>query len=176
MISEADKSVEFVDHNVFANMFAIEDRKLITFRRARPFFDVAVLVSMLRDFVTSTKYRKYVGQSAESLRAFIESLIDNPSAAIFVAEKDAHVIGMLGVLGYVHPMSGEKCAGELFWWLDPNHRGAGGWLLRRAEQWAREYGAGSMQMIAPADNARVAEMYQRLGYEAVETAYHRTLA
>ena len=42
-----------------------------------------------------------------------------------------------------------KRARELFWWLHPEERGAGGWLLRRAEKWALAYGAASLQMIAP---------------------------
>ena len=137
--------------------------------------DVSALVWMLREFVTSTKYRKFVGDSPEALRTFLDTIIANPSAAVFVADRDDKVIGMIGVLGYVHPMSGERCAGELFWWLDPSERGAGGWLLRRAEKWAREFGAVSLQMIAPADNPRVGEMYAKLGYEAVETAWHRKL-
>lgn len=137
--------------------------------------DVPSLVVMLRQFVTSTKYRKFVGESAEALRTFLLSLLANPDAAIFVAHRDEKVMGMIGVLGYVHPMSGEKCAGELFWWLNPEDRGAGGWLLRRAEKWAMGYGATNIQMIAPSDNPKVAEMYARLGYEAVETAFHRRL-
>lgn len=154
---------------------AIEMRQSIVFRRADA-TDVPRLVEMLREFVTSTKYRKFVGDSPEALAAFLAPLIENPLSAIFVAEREERVIGMLGVLGYVHPMSGEKCAGELFWWLDPNHRGAGGWLLRRAEKWARAYGAKSLQMIAPVENATVALMYRRLGYEPVETAFHKVLA
>jgi GNAT superfamily N-acetyltransferase len=145
-----------------------------TFRQASD-ADLPQLVFMLRQFVTSTKYRKFVGENAAVLRTFLEGLLMNPHAAIFIAARDEKVIGMLGVLGYAHPMSGERCAGELFWWLDPDERGAGGWLLRRAEKWAIGYGATNIQMIAPADNPRVAVMYQRLGYEAVETAFHRKL-
>jgi len=134
--------------------------------------DTSALVWMLREFVTSTKYRKFVGDSPEALNGFLQSLMTNDSAAIFVAERDARVVGMIGVLGYVHPMSGETVAGELFWWLDPEHRGAGGWLLRRAESWARGYGAKSLQMIAPFDKPHIGEMYRRLGYEPVEVAWH----
>ena len=151
----------------------IEARPTMTYRRAVA-EDLPSLVEMLRTFVTSTKYRKFVGDSPEALQTFLSPLIDNPSAAIFVAEQ-GEVVGMLGVLGYVHPMSGEKCAGELFWWLRPEHRGTGIWLLRRAEKWAQEFGAVSMQMIAPSDRPDVAALYERDGYESVEVAYHKRL-
>jgi GNAT superfamily N-acetyltransferase len=148
----------------------LEARAAIAYRQA-VYEDVPALVILLRQFVTSTKYREYVGASAEALQAFLEGILRNPSAVIFVAERDAVVIGLIGVLGYVHPMSGRTVAGELFWWLNPQDRGAGGWLLRRAENWARAYGASSLQMIAPAESPHVGAMYERLGYEAVETAY-----
>ena len=153
---------------------AVAMRAMIRFRKADA-FDVPRLVEMLREFVTSTKYRKFVGESAEALETFLQSLLANPDAAVFVAHRDEQVIGMIGVLAYAHPMSGERCAGELFWWLDTNDRGAGGWLLRRAERWARAAGATNLQMIAPSDNPRVAEMYETLGYEEVERAFHKRL-
>ncbi len=152
----------------------VRQRAAISFRQA-VVADVPRLTLMLRQFVTSTKYRKFVGDSPAALETFLLSLFLNDSSAIFVAERESQVIGMLGVLGYVHPMSGEKCAGELFWWLDPEHRGAGGWLLRRAEAWAKAYGAVSMQMIAPIDQPNVEMMYRRVGYEAVEVAYQKRL-
>lgn len=145
-------------------------RQAIAYRQALP-ADAPSLVRMLWQFATSTKYRKYVGANEAALTTFLEGLLKNESAAIFVADRENRIIGMIGVLGYIHPMSGEKCAGELFWWLDPADRGAGGWLLRRAEKWAKAYGAQSLQMIAPAESPHVGEMYTRLGYEAVETAY-----
>jgi GNAT superfamily N-acetyltransferase len=145
-----------------------------TYRRAEA-DDVGALASMLREFVTSTKYRKFVGANREALEDFLFGLLLNPNAAIFVAARGARLIGMIGVLGYVHPMSAETCAGELFWWLDPAQRGAGGWLLRRAESWARAYGAVSLQMIAPSDNPKVGRMYESLGYEEVERAFHKRL-
>jgi len=133
--------------------------------------DVPRLVGMLRQFVTSTRYRKFVGADDAHLETFLLSLFDAIDKRIFVAERRGQVIGMLGVLAYVHPMSGELCAGELFWWLDPSHRGSGGFLLRRAEKWARSVGAVSLQMIAPFDAPHVGAMYARLGYEPVEVAY-----
>lgn len=138
-------------------------------------WDVPAMVVLLRQFATSTKYRDFVGENAEALQTLLMTLVDNPHAAVFVAERDDAIIGLIGVLGYVHPMGGRLQASELFWWLDPKHRGAGGFLLRRAERWAKAYGAQSLQMIAPAESPHVGEMYMRLGYEPVETSYQKRL-
>lgn len=137
--------------------------------------DLDSLVAMFRQFVASTQYRRYVGDSAEAVTGFLGSLIVNPCAAIFVAEDAGVVVGMLGVLAYVQPMSGESVAGELFWWLNPEKRGAGGWLLRRAEKWAKAQGAKKMTMVQPADNPRVGEMYQGFGYQQVEVMHQKEL-
>jgi GNAT superfamily N-acetyltransferase len=151
-----------------------KEPSVIRFRQAGA-EDVPELVAMLRQFVTSTRYRKYVGENPEALRGFLLGIIEHPTAAIFVSERAHRVTGMIGVLGCVHPMSGEKCVSELFWWLNPAERGAGAWLLRRAEKWALHYGATSIQMAAPVDKPRVAETYAALGYEPMETSFHKRL-
>jgi GNAT superfamily N-acetyltransferase len=63
--------------------------------------------------------------------------------------------------------------GEVFWWVEPEHRGEGVKLLREAEKRAKHAGAQTMQMIAPTD--KVAGLYQRFGYEFVEAAYQKSL-
>ena len=136
--------------------------------------DVPALVELIRAFIAET-YRAFVGENPTALAAFLTDLLANPLAAVFVAERHGALIGAIGVLAYMHPMSGERCAGELFWKLHPEHRGAGGWLLRRAESWARAQGCRRMQMIQPFGNDRVGAMYQALGYEPVELMYARVL-
>ena len=143
--------------------------------RAADYFDIPALVRLLRQFAQTTKYREFIGPDEAHLATLLEGLVANPHAALFVATRDVTIVGVIGVLGYAHPMSGQTVAGELFWWLDPNHRGAGGWLLRRAEKWAKAYGARSLQMIAPAESPHVGLMYERLGYAPVETSYQRIL-
>lgn len=156
-------------------------RATVTAREAPPMFreavvdDVPQLQAMFLEFVASTQYARYVGQDGARAAAFLEQLIANPDGVILVAVRDELVIGMLGLLVYAHPMSGERVATEAFWWLDPRQRGWGVWLLRRGERWARGRGARRLSLMAPADNDRVMDVYEALGYEAVEITYQRDL-
>ncbi len=136
--------------------------------------DLPILVSMFQQFVASTQYAQYVGQNPEHCTAMIAHMLRMPDYAIFVVG-DEPIVGMVGVMAFMQPFSGEIVASELFWWLDPEHRGHGGWLLRRAEKWARERGARRMSMMAPIDKPRVAETYLKLGYREVERVFQRDL-
>lgn len=136
--------------------------------------DLPTLVRMFQQFVASTQYARYVGQNPEHCTRMMAWMLEQPNCAIFVVGDDP-IVGMLGITAVVQPFSGELVASELFWWLDPEHRGHGGWLLRRGERWATEQGARRMLMVAPSDKPRVAEMYRRLGYSPVECLFQRDL-
>lgn len=143
-------------------------------REARP-EDLPRIVAMFAEFVSSTQYARYVGNDPVHSAAMMERLITDEGKALFVVDSEDGVIGMLGVMVFTQPFSGETIASELFWWLDPKHRGHGVWLLRRAENWARSKGAARMNMMAPADKPRVAEIYEAIGYSYVERVYSRDL-
>lgn len=145
-----------------------------TIREAVP-SDVPRLAEMFSEFVASSQYAKYVGNHPTFASRAIERMIGNPAAAVFVVDAEQGIIGMLGVLTFEQPFSGELIASELFWWLDPNHRGHGCWLLKRAERWARERGAVRMSMMSPVDKPRVASTYMAMGYTEVERVFQRDL-
>ncbi len=137
--------------------------------------DVSRLSEMFAEFVASTQYAKYVGNDPSYSSAMMERMISSEDCAIFVVDHEDGIVGMIGVMVFTQPFSGERVASELFWWLDPSHRGHGVWLLRRGESWARGHGATRMTMMAPIDKPRVAEIYQAVGYEATETVFQRNL-
>ncbi len=136
--------------------------------------DLPTLVAMFQQFVASTQYAKYVGQDAVYCTGAIADLINSCTSAVFVVGDDP-IFGMLGVSVFVQPFSGEIVASEHFWWLDPEHRGHGPWLLRRAERWAKTLGATRMTMMAPIDKPDVATIYGKLGYNEVERIFQRDL-
>jgi GNAT superfamily N-acetyltransferase len=105
----------------------------------------------------------------EQINNLLEQLVAHPHGLLLVSEDDGVVTGMFGAVAFPHPISGEITVGELFWWAD--RRGVGLRLLRAAELWAETRGAQIMQMIAP--NARVGQLYQRLGYRQAETLFQR---
>jgi GNAT superfamily N-acetyltransferase len=142
--------------------------------RAAETKDLDALVDMGLQFIAQTSYQDSVTKNPACLRAFAASLLTNPDGAIFVAERNGVAIGMIGILAFVHHMTGVKIAVETFWWMDPRARGDGVRLLARAEAWAKEHGAVSMQMVAPTE--RVGQFYERRGYRRVETTYERVCA
>jgi GNAT superfamily N-acetyltransferase len=133
--------------------------------------DVPRLVEMGQRFRAETSYSRHLTENPEQMGTMAAFLIERNG--VVVSERAGQVVGMLGYLLYPHFLSGEMVAGEVFWWVEPEHRGEGVKLLRDAERRAKLAGAVRMQMIAPTDKA--AALYRRFGYEFVEAAYQRTL-
>jgi GNAT superfamily N-acetyltransferase len=132
--------------------------------------DVPRLVAMGRQQIAAL-YGGAVADDPAALEALATQLVTAPTCACFVADQEGAVVGMIGLVGYAHHLSGVSTVGEVMWWVDPGARGAGLALLRRAERWAAETGAQVMQMMAPATNPLVGRLYERRGYQAVETTY-----
>jgi len=128
---------------------------------------------MGRRFVEETPYRSIMAQDDDAVRACMTGLLTTPEAGLFVAENAGLVVGMIAVLVFGHPLSGERIASELFWWVEPEHRGGGIRLMKRAETWAQRRGAVKMQMIAPTE--QVGRVYEALGYTRIEEVYQRAL-
>jgi hypothetical protein len=136
--------------------------------------DVDQIVEMGAAFAQE-EYSDRLTVTPEALRQMALNLIHGDQSVLWVARKGEQVIGMLGLVVYVHPMNGEMVASELVWWMRPEHRGRAGLrLLRTGERWARARSAVALQMIAP--NHRVESLYQALGYQQVETTYQRRIA
>jgi GNAT superfamily N-acetyltransferase len=139
--------------------------------RAATAADVPRLVEMGRRFRSVTGYAKILAENPEKMAELAGQLVSQ--GGLLVSERSGTLVGMLGFIVYPHFISGETTGGEVFWWVEPEHRGEGVKLLREAERLARAAGAQKMQMIAPTE--RVATFYQRLGYEFVEASYQRSL-
>ena len=139
--------------------------------------DLDRCVAMGSRFLNETCYRGRIVDNPSQMRETAGLLVSSAAGALFVAEDDAALVGMIGVLAYTHPLSGQSIAAELFWWVNVEHRGgpAAIRLLRRAERWARESGAVALQMVAPA-GGNVGRLYQRCGYQELETAWSLNLA
>lgn len=136
--------------------------------------DLPAIVAMGRRFLAETAYQGRIADNPAQMEALAASLIAREDATLLVSEGGGELDGMIGIVGYPHPISGELTVGELFWWTTPEHRGAGVRLLRAAEAWAVAQGAKHMQMVAP--NERVGKFYERVGYAPVETVFQRELS
>jgi len=135
--------------------------------------DVPALVAMGRQFAQTEMYRDVLHENPEQITVVMENIIEHEGGAILVLEQGDALIGMIGMLCTVHFLSGELCAGEVFWWVTPGHRGDGVRLLKAAESWAMVRGAKTLQMIAPTE--RVGQFYDRMGFTRIETGYQKAL-
>lgn len=131
------------------------------------------LAEMGRRFAAETEYRELVNVDPARIQATVDHMLSNPDGVVFVSGTDATTTGMIALLAYDHPFSGERTAFEVVWWVNPEARGDGVRLLRAAEGWALDRGIRKMQMVAP--NERVGALYKRLGYAPVEISYQRSL-
>lgn len=136
--------------------------------------DVPRLVEMGRAFLAGTRYAGAIRENPAQMAETAAGLIASEAGELLVAERGGQVVGMIGLLLYTHPLSGDRVASELFWWVDPDHRGQGIALLRAGERWARACGAVALQMIAPSDD--VERLYERLGFVRIEAQYQRGLS
>lgn len=135
--------------------------------------DIDVLVHMGDEFLR-TVYAGLIEPSQAAMTATARHLMTTENGAVFVAERDGAIVGMLGMLAFTHPMSGERTASEVMWWVNPDARGCGLRLLREGKSWAIEQGATVLILIAPT-TTNAADLYERLGYQAVETTFQMRL-
>jgi GNAT superfamily N-acetyltransferase len=133
--------------------------------------DIPVLVEMGMRFAQSDAYKRFVRDNPVQFEEMARMLITSGLGVILVLEKNGCVEGMIGMLCTPHFLSGDMFAGEICWWINPEHRGDGVRLMKFAETWAREHGALSIQMVAP--NERVGRLYKRMGYQQTEVSYQK---
>lgn len=136
--------------------------------------DIPRLVEMGTRFLTETVYSGKVPVNPPAMTRTLELLLASDLGALFVSDVGGVVTGMIGLLVFEHPITGARTAQELFWWVEPEHRGHGVRLLARGEQWAVAAGAERLHMIAP--TPAVGHLYERLGYDFLESAYQKAIA
>jgi GNAT superfamily N-acetyltransferase len=142
--------------------------------------DADAIVAMGERFHAASGYAADVPYNADSFHSTVVGMIQSSHSAIFVAESEAGLSGMIGV-AVVPSWFNLECLActELFWWVDPDHRHgmAAIRLIHAAEQWVRQFGATTMNMslLCDLDPIKVDSLYRRLGYRMRECAYVRKL-
>lgn len=132
--------------------------------------DLDAIVQMGRLFMATTEYGAHTATNAEQMEKTVAGLITSTTGVIFVSEdKGGALNGMIGLIVFDHHVSGEKTAGEAFWWSELP--GAGMRLLDRGRTWAAEHGATKLQMVQPAHNTSLGTVYERMGLKKIEVAW-----
>lgn len=137
--------------------------------------DLPRLVAMGQHFLQATPYRSLIADNPAQMTALATMLITDANGLLLVADGGGALVGMIGLLVFSHHLSGERIAGEVFWWVEPQQRGTVGIrLLRAAEQWAKDQRVVTVQMVGPT-TGRAGLIYERLGYAPIEVAYQRRI-
>jgi GNAT superfamily N-acetyltransferase len=143
--------------------------------REATLLDVPRIVELGRKFLADGPYKDQVDNPEQAMR-FACSLVDNPKAAVLVAEQAARVVGVLAFIIYPHYFTGQLTANEMIWYIEPEARkgGIGMRLMWAGERLAKAMGAIRMQFTAP--TAEVGKLYERFcGYHQIEVGYEKVL-
>ncbi len=135
-------------------------------------FDAAFpeAVSLGAKFHAMSPWR-HEAYDAEAVRAFLQSMIDNPDG-YFVCTGKGLIGGILIPLWFSPHV---KLAVEMFWYSE--EIGEGKKLREGFEQWANDRGAKHIQFSALADKNedKLRRIMARSGYDAIEVGFRKTL-
>jgi len=134
--------------------------------------DLTELCRLARHFGAQVKLNYRWATAA----AIITSLVTNDDALVLVAElPDGSIAGSIAALIVDPTLTGERVAQEMYWFADPSRSASAGIrLLKAFEAWAftRNCDATIMATLAHSPPG-IAELYQRKGYELLETQFIR---
>ena len=119
------------------------------------------------------------GFKPEIFIACWQRLIRNGIGVILgLFNESGEIQGALGAVIYPDMNNGDITAVENFWYMLPQCRGQGLKLLKEYEKWARRRGAKRLAMIhlLNLQPEKLGALYQRLGFEPIETNYIKVLA
>lgn len=129
-----------------------------------------------RQFYSSSEF---LGQfDIERFTQVWTNLLQMGMGVIFLMESDGQICGAIGGMVHQDLYGHELIAEEFFWFIESDARGAGIRLYREFENWAREQGADSIQMVHLLDlmPEKVEAFYRRAGFTPIETRYSKKLA
>ena len=145
------------------------------YRRAK-FEDSPKITPLGEAFFEASPWARYLNLDITEL---LNKLWVTEGVAIFVAENDGDIAGIVGGRVASSPMDPEnRLAQELFWYVDPKYRGTqcGIRLLHMLEQWARNVGATALVMVEFDDPGGPIEgIYYRLGFTPIERMFIKQL-
>ena len=137
-----------------------------------PIEDIDLLLPVCKEFVASTKFLKNFDMSTFCKNW--ELYIGSGMGIIFVSkDEQGKITGMIGGCKYPDPNNGELTATEFFWFVSPEHRGHGIKLFKAFEAWAKAQGCKKVIMVHLSDlmPEKVKHVYERFGYQVLETHY-----
>lgn len=111
------------------------------------------------------------------VRVWIELISDKRAVILGMFNDEGKIIGALGALIAPSLFSPKIVATEGFWYVCQGWRGKGIELLLAFEQWSRTMEADYVAMIHlhELQPDKLARLYERMGYQRIETNYLKKL-
>ena len=135
--------------------------------------DIPRLVELGESFYNATRLADYINYDPVSTGEFLHSLIAGAVSVVFVSERNGLVVG--SIAGCVVPCYWNKTqsiAQQLFFYLEPAHRGSAALgLIRAWEVWAVTLGASTILSGSKSENNELGmtrRFLTRLGYAPLE--------
>src|SRR5262245_5586450 len=95
-----------------------EQPALVTVVRNATFDDIPAIVELGRSFIAGSQYRFLIAPDSKAMSATVTALVDQH--VVFVLEvENGPIVGILGLALYPHAVTGQICAVEVFWWVEP---------------------------------------------------------
>lgn len=141
--------------------------------RAACVADLPRLLDLVREFGASRDFREPFTQDRAVLANLLTTCLQPSRGTVLVLQAGSAVVGLFVCCLIENPISRERIASELVWFVEPGARGGGKALLDAAETWAASRGAVRVSLIAPSE--RIGRVYARWGYLEGERAYSKSL-
>lgn len=137
--------------------------------------DLPEIVDMVMSFISLSPYKDF-DHPREKVEEVVHSLLRDKNKGIVVMYLvNDKPVGILGGVANEMVFSREIITAELFWWVDPAHRGRKSLALKEAfEYWSKRIGAKYIQMSGLND-PKTARYYERTGYKLTENAYLKVI-
>jgi GNAT superfamily N-acetyltransferase len=136
--------------------------------------DIPKLLDMGERFLASTPYNKFTDFDREAMTGVYSRMIAADEATILVPDDVSGFVGLVVTPLYFAPET--TVCNEMFWWVDPAHRGNGIRLIDAAEKWASgKADILALSAVTELNGDRVGAFYERRGLALAETTYMKGL-
>ena len=136
--------------------------------------DLDRYVVLAKTFHTASPMHGVIEFDPEGYSAFYLSALENETMGVWLAETEGEIVGIVGAIAYpLYFNPSAVVVQELWWWLAPEFRGAGGKMFKQIELWAKERNASALFMIALEDDraAKMEKLYKRAGFTPMERTF-----
>lgn len=140
--------------------------------------DIPRLVSLAPSYINEHPLSAFTEIDPKTVEETLTMLIWSSDGVVYVAEHDQTIVGLLGAIMYPLFFNANfRLAVELGFYVEKAYRacGYGVGLQDRFEAWARSRGAQAALMCAPANATALREVYEKYGYQYLESHFIKGL-